>query len=297
MTQSAKPIVKWAGGKTGLLPVLRALYPQKGENLTTYVEPFLGGGAVFFDVIRFYSFQRIILNDSNRDLINLYCMVRDESEKLIVQLSSYQETYQASNEEQKKEQFYACRQAYNDHLGDETVDQAARFIFLNKTCYNGLFRVNSRGHFNVPAGRYAKPLICDDEGLRAASAALQKATLQTGSFVSCEEACGAGSFVYLDPPYRPITATAAFTAYQNGGFNDDDQRELASFVRRIAARGAQFVLSNSDPTVTKSDDDFFDVLYGGFSIERVMAPRFISSKGTGRKAIRELVIHNRGASR
>ena len=300
---TARPFLKWAGGKTQLLAQLRALYPPElaAGELTTYVEPFTGGGAVFFDVARRYPIAHAFLYDANPELILIYRVVQQQVEALIAALARYADAYLSLGQEERPDYYYQVREQLNRQLpeidferfSDAWIDRAAMHLFLNKTCYNGLFRLNSKGGFNTPHGRYKNPRILDADNLRAASRILQIAEIRRGDFESCAEVVDDRAFVYFDPPYRPISKTAHFTAYSKYGFDDDDQRRLARFFARLhQTTGAKLMLSNSDPTNEDPDDLFFDELYQNFHRHRVSAQRNINSKAAKRGPIRELVITN-----
>ena len=300
---TARPFLKWAGGKAQLLPQLRRLYPPElaAGHLTTYVEPFVGGGAVFFDVMQHFPIGRAWLWDANPELILIYRVVQQQIEALIAALSRYAGNYRRRDQEARKAFYYQVRAKLNaqrseidfDAFSDDWIERAAMHLFLNKTCYNGLFRLNSRGDFNVPHGRYKNPRILDADNLRNASHVLQKATIQRGDFERCADVVDEGSFVYFDPPYRPLSKTAHFTSYSQFRFGDEEQRRLARFFARLHHEsGARLMLSNSDPTNENPDDHFFDELYRAFYRHRVSAQRNINSNAARRGPIRELVITN-----
>ena len=300
---TARPFLKWAGGKTQLLAQLRALYPPElaAGELTTYVEPFIGGGAVFFDVVQRYPIARAYLCDANPELILIYRVVQQQVAALIELLGRYAGEYLALDQAGRKTYYYQVREKLNrqletidfDAFSDDWIDRAAMHLFLNKTCYNGLFRLNSRGQFNTPHGRYKNPRILDADNLRAASRVLQIADIRRGDFEQCADVVDAQTFVYFDPPYRPISKTAHFTAYSKFGFDDDDQRRLARFFAQLHQQtGAKLMLSNSYPTNEDPGDSFFDDLYRDFYRYRVSAQRNINSKAAKRGPIRELVVTN-----
>lgn len=266
-TFDAKPFIKWAGGKSGLLPSIHSLLPQN-TSLNTYYEPFLGGGAVFFSLHP----ANAVLNDSNHDLIELYQIVRDDVENLIDHLKFH---YNEMN------YFYMVRE--QDPATLLPVERAARFIFLNKTCYNGLYRVNSKGKFNVPFGRYSNPLICDSEGLRSASQALKTKTLLCTDFETATATAVKGDFVYFDPPYQPLSVTSNFTGYTPKGFSNIDQERLSQVFKDLSAKGVFVMLSNNDTPLIRN-------LYKDFHQHEVWAKRAINCKSTGRGKIIELII-------
>ena len=283
----AKPFIKWVGGKTQLLDEIRTKYPQSIEK---YCEPFVGGGAVLFDILSKFQPKEILTNDINKNLINTYKEIRYNCENLILELKKLQNLYLSKNEVEKKEMFYEKRSRFN--LLDENLEKASLFIFLNKTCFNGLYRVNSKGEFNVPFNNAKNPLLCDEENLRECSKLLQNVQMRVGDYSECKSFIDGITFVYIDPPYRPLRETSAFTSYDKNGFSDKNQIELGNFVSEISKKGAKVVLSNSDPKNTNENDNFFDELYSQFEIERVSASRMINSNAKKRGAINELLITN-----
>ena len=292
-----KPFVKWAGGKGQLVEQLDELLPKdlKTRNGVVYVEPFVGGGAMLFHMLAKYpNIERAVVNDLNADLVACYRVIKNRPEELIGKLRDLQDEYWALEDmEHRKGMFLATRERYNSRRTND-VETAALFIFLNRTCFNGLYRVNSKGQYNVPFGKAPHPLICDEETLRADSIALQKVEIMCGDYSLVTNAVKGEAYFYFDPPYRPLTKTAAFTAYSKDGFDDTEQRRLAEFCRRLHCDGHRWLLSNSDPRNANPDDDFFDVIYAGFDINRVKAARAINSKADGRGKITELAIRNYG---
>jgi DNA adenine methylase len=289
----AKPFVKWAGGKSQILGNIRSKYPiGLGVNITKYAEPFVGGGAVLFDVLANYSFNEVYISDVNRELIHAYTTIRDNADLLIAYLHRLENEYNPINSSARKEMYYSCRERFNTLKIEQnnSIELAALFIFLNKTCFNGLYRVNSKGGFNVPQGKYANPNICDAENLKMVSAVLQGANIICGDYSLSQNFIDENTFAYFDPPYRPLTATASFTAYSDNGFSDKEQIELAKFIDEMSERGANVVASNSDPTNIDETDDFMDRIYARHDIVRITANRAINSNGSGRARIRELLI-------
>lgn len=291
----AKPFVKWAGGKGQLLEQLDLLLPKdfaQRDDLT-YVEPFVGGGAMLFHVLAKYpNVKAVVINDANAELIGTYEIIKTRPEELTARLLDLQTEFQkCDNEASRREMYIKLRDTFNARNGD-ALYISALFIFLNKTCFNGLYRVNSKGEFNVPFGKAKNPLICDADNIYALSEALQRVTILNGDFEEVLKSVKGTAFFYFDPPYRPLTQSAAFTAYAKGGFDDCEQRRLAQFCRRLDMAGHQWLLSNSDPHNTNPDDNFFEELYEGFDIHRVSASRAINSKGDGRGKITELAIRN-----
>lgn len=267
------PIVKWVGGKGRLLGQLVPLLPP-GVDLMRHVEPFIGGGAVFFARRP----ERALISDVNPELVHTYQAVRDDVDGVIGALGRHAVHHDA-------EHFYAVRERYNARVDRSVVERAAMFIYLNKTCFNGLHRVNRRGEFNVPAGRYKSPRILDEAGLRASSRALAGADIRCDGFEALLETAHPGDFLYLDPPYEPVSETASFTAYAQDGFSRADQTRLRDVCRALDRRGCKLMLSNSDVP-------FIRDLYKGFRIDTVMAPRAISCDGATRRAVSEVVVRN-----
>ncbi len=301
-TRKARPFLKWAGGKGQLVPQLSALFPAalRQNHIARYVEPFLGGGALFFHIAQTYQIEEYFLYDVNPELIGVYRSIQSDVEAVIGQLEMLQTQYLRLEETSRKVYFYKVREQYNtdrhtigyDYYRDAWSQRAAYAIFLNRTCFNGLYRMNSKGEFNVPFGDYKNPKISDADNLRACAALLQPAQIACQDFALCESIVNENTFVYFDPPYRPLNATSHFTAYSRQAFNDDTQRRLATLYHHLDSRGASVMLSNSDPKNTDPEDDFFDTLYTGFTINRVTATRMINAVASKRGAIAELVITN-----
>lgn len=273
----ARPFLKWAGGKTQLLAELVARIAQVGP-LHGYHEPFVGGGALFFflHASRLLPKRRVYLSDSNANLLAAYWGVRDHVEELITLL----ERHKAAHSE---EHFYQVRAA----APKSPVARAARVIYLNKTCFNGLFRENSKGEFNVPMGRYKNPLICDAPNLRAASAALHEAEIAQRHFREVARHVRKGDFVYFDPPYWPVSASANFTAYAKDNFTRADQEELAQLFKDLTKRGVHVLLSNSDTPLINE-------LYRDYPIDIVLANRNVNSKAEKRGKVNEVLVRNFG---
>jgi DNA adenine methylase len=268
----AGPIVKWVGGKGKLVAQLAARAPTSYQR---YFEPFVGGGALFFHLRP----RAAVLTDVNSDLVACYRAVQTDVEGVIAALERHRESHST-------DYYYAVRHGWNEGCPASTADRAATFIYLNKTCYNGLWRVNSRGAFNVPAGRYANPSIVDAERLRAAAAALRSATCEAASFEMILDEARRGDFVYFDPPYDPVSPTADFTSYSPGGFSPSDQERLADVFTQVASRGCAVMLSNSDTPFTRR-------LYARFTIDRIQCSRAINSRADRRGAVNEIVVTNR----
>lgn len=293
--RTVKPFLKWAGGKGQLLKEIEKYYPFNNK-ITKYAEPFVGGGAVLFDILSKFDIQEIYISDINAELINAYRIIRDNIDELITALKTYQEEYIPLSTEERKVYYMTKRDRFNDLKvnGNETVniEKAALMIFLNKTCFNGLYRVNKKGLFNVPMGAYKNPMICDEKNLREVSIKLQNVSIVCGDYRESAEFIDEHTFVYFDPPYRPLTDTASFTAYTENLFNDEEQIELAKFVDDMHNKGAKVVVSNSDPKNSNTEDDFFDNIYNAHKIKRVEATRMINCNSELRGKIKELLISN-----
>lgn len=294
--KKVKPFLKWAGGKGQLLAEIEKYYPFEDGVITKYAEPFVGGGAVLFDILSKYDLEEVYISDINAELINSYRIIRDDIDELIAMLMVMQSEFVPMDKEHRKVYYMAKRERFNDLKvnGNETVniEKAALMIFLNKTCFNGLFRVNKKGLFNVPMGSYKNPMICDEDNLRAVSDKLQRVKIVCGDYRESADFIDENTFVYFDPPYRPITATASFTAYTENLFNDKEQIELARFVDEMHRKGAKIVISNSDPKNSNAEDDFFDNIYSSHKIKRVEASRMINCNSEARGKIKELLISN-----
>lgn len=296
-TVTAKPFLKWAGGKSQLIPEIGKIVPAEflsGQNVT-YVEPFIGSGAVLFWVLsKFPDLKKAVINDINSDLSSVYSVIRDNPEGLINELNLLQATYKKIATESEKKEFYlSIRRLYNARRYN-ALTGASYLIFLNRTCFNGLYRVNSKNEFNVPFGRYVNPKISDPENILLVSKALQKVTILNGDFVETANYIEGQAFYYFDPPYRPLNKTAAFNSYSAEVFNDREQERLYRFCDHLHSNNHLWLLSNSDPKNIDQTDTFFDDLYAAFSIKRVNASRRINSNPLKRGEIKELLISNYG---
>ncbi|MCD7797864.1 MAG: Dam family site-specific DNA-(adenine-N6)-methyltransferase [Akkermansiaceae bacterium] len=295
--RALKPIVKWAGGKSQLIEEISSRYPNGlGVTIKKYAEPFVGGGAILLDILAHYDLDEIYISDINAELINMYSKVKTDVDNVIKLLHSYQEQYIPMNNTARKDFFYARRNEFNSLIINEnsknSLNSAALFIFLNRTCFNGLYRVNRKGLYNVPMGAYKNPLICDERNLRAVSAALQKVTIVCADYRASAEFVDENTLVYFDPPYRPLSVTSNFTSYTENVFDDAAQAELAAYAEQLMAKGAFVMLSNSDPKNSNPEDDFFDKLYSRLHIDRIFASRMINSNADARGKISELFICN-----
>lgn len=295
-SKTAHPFVKWAGGKGQLIDVLKSNLPQGiGTDITKYAEPFVGGGALLFSLLSEYSFEEVYICDNNKELMNAYAMIKNNCNELIQCLMSLQCRYDNCTSIQEKQSFYyEERDKFNDLvLSDYTkIEKASLFIFLNKTCFNGLYRVNKKGQFNVPFGKHDNPAICDTENLLKLSDALQNVIIRSRDYHDVINFADKSTFVYIDPPYRPLNSTSAFTSYTEQQFNDQNQIELADLYKELSKRNVKVMLSNSDPHNINENDNFFDEIYSEFEILRVEASRMINSKASSRGKIKELLIKN-----
>lgn len=291
----AKPFLKWAGGKTQLLPTIDSFLPEsfRRENDVTYIEPFVGGGAMLFFMLQKYrNIKRAIVNDINPHLVKTYKVIRDQPYTLIEYLNNLQEQYRVLEDyETQKDLYLKIRSRFNtEDLTD--IEEAAYMIFMNRTCFNGLYRENSKGGFNVPFGKYINPTICDEDLIISDSELLQKVEILNGDFSQTGDYANGYTFFYFDPPYRPLDATSSFNSYVKEAFDDNEQIRLKEFYATLSAQGYYEMLSNSDGRGRNEEDVFFDELYEDFIIERVFAKRCINANPSKRGALTELLIRN-----
>ena len=291
-----KPFIKWVGGKGQLLPEINKLYPvELGKNINKYAEIFIGGGAVLFDILSKYRLDQVYISDKNLELINTYRNIKDNVDVLIKSLKEMEEQYIPLNNEDRKIYYYEKREEYNSlKINSEVnnIEKAILFIFLNKTCFNGLYRVNKKGKFNVPMGAYKNPKICDKENLKNVSMALKNVKIIYADYRESESFIDEKTFVYIDPPYRPLNTSSSFTSYTENDFSDKEQIELAEYIDLLNKKKAKIVISNSDPKNNNIDDNFFDELYKNYNINRVKATRMLNSNANLRGVINELLITN-----
>ena len=291
-----KPFVKWAGGKNSLIPQLTKYYPLelKDGTIERYIEPFVGGGAVLIDILQKYEVKEAYAFDINKDLINCYNVIKNNVENLIKELDEKEKIFIALNSEDRQKYFYDIRTEYNSYQLNENIDvkRASEFIFLNRTCFNGLYRVNKDGKFNVPCGKYKNPTICDAKNLRNLSKLIKNVVFECGDYQKSESLVNDNTFVYFDPPYRPLSVTSGFTSYTKEDFNDENQKELANYYSKLSKKNAKLMLSNSNPKNVNEEDDFFENIYKGFNINEVSAKRMINANAKGRGEISELLITN-----
>jgi len=298
----AKPFLKWAGGKGQLLETFNGFYPPelKTNQVKNYYEPFIGGGAVFFDIAQKYTIHSALLCDINEELILTYQVVQKNVFKLMEHLELLRKKYEKLDRETQQLFYYEVRNDFNNKrfrtnyqsYSVQWIKRAAQIIFLNKTCFNGLFRFNLKGAFNVPAGRYKNPKILDEQNLRNVSSLLSVAEIKKADFKEITGKVTSGSFVYFDPPYRPINKTSSFTSYSKNIFGDKEQIELEQVFSELHHKGTKLMLSNSDPKNVDPDDQFFDELYKKYYISRVSAKRSINSNAAKRNAIKEIIVTN-----
>ena len=291
----AKPFIKWVGGKGQLIEQLDAQLPVNFGDWeeVTYIEPFVGGGAMLFYMLQHYpNIQYAVINDVNADLTTCYHTVRDNPEELITSLLDIQKAYNVlQTEEARKDFFLAVRDRYNEKNLDP-IENTTKFFFLNRTCFNGLYRVNKKGLFNVPFGKYINPQICDPTTIRKDSELLQRVEIMTGDFEATFQYAHGNTLFYFDPPYRPLSETSSFNDYTKEAFNDDAQIRLKEYCDHIHEAGYKFMLSNSDCKGKNEADNFFDVLYGTYRIERVWASRSINANPTKRGKLTEILVRN-----
>jgi DNA adenine methylase len=290
----AKPFLKWAGGKTQILDEIDKRLPKNeiyAGDIDTYIEPFLGGGAVFFHIAYKYpEFKKYFLFDINQDIVNCFNSIKQNVDKVIKELQKLSHGFFALQKSDRRDFYYNIREQFNRDRSP------AKLIFLNRTCYNGLYRVNRKGNFNVPFGDYKNPLICDNQNIKAVSHILKDAEIICADFEDSKDQINSNTFVYLDPPYRPISQTSSFTSYAQNDFSEHDQLRLTKFCKIIDAKGAKFLLSNSDPKNENPNENFFEEHYSAFIIERVKATRAINCRADRRGQINELLITNYSTS-
>lgn len=284
----AKPFIKWVGGKTQLIEKIGDNLPLDFPQCSTYVEPFVGGGAVLFHILQNYKhIKNAVINDINHELILTYQCVKKDPNSLIKLLAKIEnEFHNLENNTQREEYYLEKRMKFNEKTGD-AITISSLFIFLNKTCFNGLYRVNSKGGYNVPFGKYVKPIICDSATIIKDSELLQRVEILEGDFSETMAYASKGSLFYCDPPYKPISETSSFNSYSKESFCDEEQKRLKQFCDEVTNNGASILLSNSSP-----DNGFFDMLYNEYRIEKVMASRMVNSAGDKRGKIAELLITN-----
>ena len=297
----AKPFIKWVGGKSQLLEQFEALLPKDFEQWdnVTYVEPFVGGGAMFFFMLqRFSNINKVIINDINKNLAEAYLNIKDNAKELVYKLKQLGKEYSTLQESEEQKKFYLdIRRRFNEETST-SIEKTALLIFLNKTCFNGLYRENSKGLFNVPFGRYTNPTICNEAVIYADSELLNQYNvkimnadfLETASVINNDEG---RYFFYFDPPFRPLSATSSFNSYVKEEFDDEKQKALADFCRQLSENdGVKWMLSNADCSAKNPEDSFFETIYKGFNIHRVYASRSVNADASKRGKLTELLITN-----
>lgn len=291
VTLDASPVVKWAGGKRRLLSEITARYPFTNTKVQRYAEPFVGGGAVLLDVLNHYEPAAVYAADSNAELINMYISIRDDVDDVIDVLQFLEDEYLPMTKDGRGNMYYESRTTFNSLRGVGGHNAAALLIFLNKTCFNGLYRVNGDGEFNTPHGTYVNPKICNADNLREVSHAISSVNFVVADYHDVLNfATSDDTFVYFDPPYRPTALGDSFAAYTRSGFNDDDQRELADVYHKLAAAGVYTMLSNSDPTTVNPGDDFFEKLYADATIAKVSVNHCVGRNADARRVTGEILV-------
>lgn len=297
--EKVRPFVKWVGGKSKLIPQMEQYYPKelKENKIDVYIEPFVGGGAILMDILKKYNIKKAYAFDINKNLINCYNIIKDKVESLVLELKKLEEEYLKLDDENRKEYYYDIRKKYNSiniENENEALEKTTYFIFLNKTCFNGLYRENRRGQFNVPVGKYKNPTICDEKNLIELSKLIKNVTFINADYRESYKYIEENTFIYFDPPYRPINKTSSFTSYSKEDFNDENQKELGEYFRKINDNNSnvKLMLSNSNPKNNNEKDDFFEQIYNGFKINEIKANRMINSNKEKRGKISELLIIN-----
>lgn len=290
----AKPFVKWVGGKTNLIKILESQLPADFDSQTdvTYIEPFVGGGAMLFHMLtRHQNIRRVVINDINKGLIRCYQLIKEEPQTLIELLRPFEQRYYELNDEEREQYYYEIRKKYNeDNLSEN--ERAAYMIFLNITCFRGMYRENASGGYNVPFGHYAKPKICNVDVIMADHEALKKVDIYCGDYKKVISHLGKGyNFVYLDPPYRALEGSSNFNQYSKNGFSDKEQAELKVFCDRLTSKGCKVMQSNSDST-NKDGTSYFETLYEGYTFGKVLASRYINAYAEKREKQSEVLITN-----
>ena len=297
--EKVRPFVKWAGGKSKLIPQMEQYYPKelKENKIDVYVEPFVGGGAILIDILKKYNIKKAYAFDINENLINCYNIIKDKVDNLLLNLKKLEKEYLKLDDENRKEYYYDIRKKYNSiniENEKEAIEKTTYFIFLNKTCFNGLYRENRKGQFNVPIGKYKNPTICDEENLIELSKLIKNVIFIRGDYRESYKYIVENTFIYFGPPYRPINKTSSFTSYSKEDFNDENQKELGEYFRKINDNNSnvKLMLSNSNPKNNNEEDDFFEQIYNGFKINEIKANRMINSNKEKRGKISELLIIN-----
>ena len=291
----AKPFIKWVGGKSQLISSIERSLPKAIYNTDslTYIEPFVGGGAMLFWILgNLQNIKKAIINDINSDLTKTYTTIRDNASDLVLVLKRIEKEYKSLQTEESRKEFYLSQREKFNTKQIENVENSALFIFLNRTCFNGLYRVNSNGLFNVPFGKYTNPTICDENTILADSELLQKVEILTGDFEQTFSHATENTLFYFDPPYKPLSKTSSFNSYAKEEFNDNDQIRLKRFCDKLDEKNYIWILSNSDVKSNDPTNDFFDDLYSDYKIDRVWASRSVNANPEKRGKLTELLITN-----
>ena len=291
----AKPFVKWVGGKSQLISSIERILPSKVYKIPelTYVEPFVGGGAMLFWALNnIKNISKAVINDINSDLTKSYQTIRDCASDLVIELKRLEKEYKSLQSEESRKEFYLVQRERFNTKNLDNIANTTLFIFLNRTCFNGLYRVNSKGLFNVPFGKYTNPTICDEDTIFADSELLQKVKILTGDFEQTLHYVTDNTLFYFDPPYKPLSQTSSFTSYTKENFNDDEQIRLKRFCDKLEERDYLWILSNSDVKSNDPSNDFFDTLYSDYKINRVWASRSVNANPEKRGKLTELLITN-----
>ena len=293
-TRIAKPFLKWAGGKTQLIEEIKNNLPEiVFREPFTYIEPFVGSGAVLFWLLNhFPNMKKAVINDINKELIDTYDTIANSPQQLISVLEDLQNKYYILEDEEAKKNFYYEKRNLFNIKSEEKLIQSALFIFLNRTCFNGLYRVNRKNEFNVPIGSYKRPLICDKENILAVSRALQKVEILCGDFEQTINYTESNTLFYFDPPYKPLSETSSFNAYAKDNFDDKEQIRLRDFCNKLNELNHYWILSNSDVRGKDKNNHFFDDLYANYEIKRVLAKRSINANPEKRGVLNELLVTN-----
>ena len=293
-TRIAKPFLKWAGGKTQLIEEIKNNLPEiVFREPFTYIEPFVGSGAVLLWLLNhFPNMKKAVINDINKELIDTYDTIANSPQQLITILEELQHKYYTLEDEEDKKNFYYEKRTLFNMKSEEKVMQSALFIFLNRTCFNGLYRVNRKNEFNVPIGSYKRPLICDKENILTVSRALQKVEILCGDFEQTINYTESNTLFYFDPPYKPLSETSSFNAYAKDNFDDKEQIRLRDFCNKLNDLNHYWILSNSDVRGKDKNNYFFDDLYANYEIKRVLAKRSINANPEKRGVLNELLITN-----
>lgn len=282
-----RPFVKWVGGKRSILNKLISNSPDF-NSIDTFIEPMVGGGVMTCWILKNTKIKNVIINDKNKVLMDTYKIIKENPKKLIQSLKGLETKYNSCSDDiTRKDLYYSIRDEFNS---DKKLPE--HLIFLNKTCFNGLFRLNKKGMFNTPMGYYENPKICDEENIMELHMYFKRLTILNGDYDIIKDKCDDKTFVYIDPPYRPLNKTSLFTSYLDTDFKDEDQIKLKEFIDELNKKKTKVLLSNSDPKNTDINDNFFDELYKEYNIIRIDVPRFINSVGNKRNGVKELLIKN-----